>query len=118
MIMEDMETPANVVVSSETGGDPVFQPETFRCCPLGIQFYSREKLTPYRMLEVSLKFPSESAGGEAVKCSGVVVHCRKTLSSDLYRVWVMFSDLSQDIRDKLKCMSHDAQVKCPHCENF
>ncbi len=112
-----MDMPNDVVVLTGDEGVATPQPETFRCCPLGVQFYSKQKLAPYRILDVQLAFPDEN-GGQPVHCSGVVVHCRKVHAEELYRVWVMFSDLSKELRSKLACVSNKAQVKCPHCENF
>lgn len=101
-------------------GEAVPQPESFRCCPLGLQFYSKRELPTYRVLELQIKVPAAEPGGEETlsDCSGVVVHSQYDSERDLYRTWVMFADLPAETRERFRCMSKESNFLCPHCENY
>lgn len=101
------------------GSDPAaVQPETFRFCPLGLQFYSRKALPEYQQMELSLQ------GAEGVdlppdtRCEGIVVQCRFDSRRGLYRSWILFLDLPDDLRRRFQCVAKDAGSLCPHCMNF
>lgn len=97
----------------------VLQPnETFRVCPLGLQFYSPKKLPDFRVMDFRMQVAPGTGGAEDVSCSGVVVHCQKEKDSGLYRVWVKFLDLAEDKSARLQCAAKNADAICPHCENF
>lgn len=96
---------------------PLPQPDTFRCCPLGLQFYSPQELPLYKVLALKVNAP-QGTGTPAVDCSGIVVHCQHETPQDRYRVWVLFSDLPEATRKQLKCIANACELKCPHCENF
>jgi len=98
--------------------DPIAQPEGFRVCPLGVQFYSRKALEEYELMEFKLDLPRNGHPPETVTCSGVVVHCQPTGSSGLYRIWIKFLDLPTDQQSRIQCMAKDGKHLCPHCENF
>jgi hypothetical protein len=38
--------------------------------------------------------------------------------SPLYRIWVKFTDLPEQERDRLHCFAKGHDYLCPHCENF
>jgi hypothetical protein len=105
-----------LVFCGDTKG--VRQPEHFRCCPLGLQFYSRRKLDTFSILDFRLDAPSRGGRPSSVTCSGVVVQCQRSKPGPMYRTWVMFLDLPESIRRKLKCVAHMSDTLCPHCENF
>ncbi len=108
--------PVTVVLDEQ---DAVKQPNTFRVCPLGIQLYSPKPLPEFEILEFDICIPE--LGGkkkEDIRCTGVVVRCAKDGDPSLYRVWVKFLDLPEAKRNRLKCISENAKLKCPYCENF
>ena len=97
----------------------VLQPsETFRVCPLGLQFYSPEKVSDFKVMNFRMQMGPSGGASSEVSCSGVVVHCQKEKDSGLFRVWVKFLDLAEDKGSQLKCAAKDADAICPHCENF
>ena len=100
------------------GDGAVTQPHTFRCCPLGIQFYAKTELPAYRVL--SLKVEEGGAEGQPVlvDCTGLGVHTQYEQEREMYRTWVVFMDLEQDTRDRLHCVARDNDTLCPHCMNF
>lgn len=94
------------------------QPSGFRCCPLGVQFYSDEEVQSYKIMELDLKFPSNGCDPLDARCRGVVVQSAFDKAKSKYRTWLMFTDLVPEARDRLKCISKDCGVQCPHCENY
>ena len=97
----------------------VVQPgETFRVCPLGVQFYSPKKLTDFTVMDFQMQVAQAGGKPTMVACSGVVVHCQKEKASDLFRVWVKFLDLGKESSANLECAAKGADTICPHCENF
>ncbi|MDZ4200476.1 MAG: hypothetical protein U1E27_14470 [Kiritimatiellia bacterium] len=112
-----MTNEVTVFVGSDQG---VSQPETFRCCPLGVQFYSDKELPAYEVMEFKLQTPPE---GElnflaSLECAGVVVHCQKNPGEKRYRVWLLFLDLPENVRSRLHCFGKNGGTLCPHCENY
>jgi hypothetical protein len=104
------------VVFGQNGA--VRQPATFRCCPLGIQFYTQEEVAQYRVVDIKLAVPDSTNLPAEIDCSGVVVHCERMNSSEAYRVWVYFLDLPEPVRGHLQCMAKQSETLCPYCENF
>ena len=98
--------------------DPQQQPDTFRCCPLGVQFYSQQEMEPYKIMEMDLRFPDEEGAGLDAHCCGVVVQSAFDKARGMYRVWLMFTDLPRDVQSRLKCFSKKAGTQCPHCVNY
>lgn len=98
--------------------DPVQQPEGFRVCPLGVQFYSQRALEEYELMEFKLDLPLNGRAPETISCSGMVVHCQPVESNGLYRVWIKFLDLPPEQQSRIQCMAKDGKHLCPHCENF
>jgi len=97
----------------------VKQPDGFRCCPLGLQFYTRRKMAEYKVLKMRLKPTAGVKLKVPIDCMGVVVHCRpEPRRRGLYRIWVVFLDLPEKIRRKIRCLSKSADFLCPHCENY
>jgi hypothetical protein len=112
------ETHVLVYCGEDESGTP--QPELFRCCPLGLQFYSPNDLPSYRVLELQVVVPDEGDrdSGQPVDCLGVVVHSQHDPERDLYRIWVMFADLPEAVRNQFKCLGRNSGFLCPHCENY
>ncbi len=92
--------------------------ETFRVCPLGLQFYSPKKVADFRVMDFKMQVAAAGGGTTEVACAGVVVHCQKEKASNLYRVWVKFMDLAKEKSDRLHCVAKHADAICPHCENY
>jgi len=101
-------------------GEEVRQPDTFRCCPLGLQFYSKRELPTYRVLELQVRVPDrdEKEAPTLIDCSGVVVHSQWDPEKNMYRTWVMFADLPEEMRERFRCISKESDFLCPHCENY
>ncbi len=98
--------------------DPDRQPETFRFCPLGVQFLSHKELPLYRQIEINLTgAPGVDLPGPT-RCEGVVVHSEFDRHRRLYRNWILFLDLPDAIRKRFRCMAKKTGWLCPHCENF
>ena len=95
------------------------QPVTFRCCPLGIQFYTDDPLQEDLMLEVAVDVPGgEDGKRQKISCCGVVVQSVLENPRNSYRNWIYFVDLAPDIKDRLHCFAKDSDHLCPFCENF
>ncbi len=107
--------PVTVVVGR---GQGIRQPDTFRVCPLGIQLYSKKSIPEFELLEFNIDVPGNNGTPEAIKCTGVVVHCRPEKESPLYRVWVKFLDLPESERSRIQCVAKHSKFLCPYCENF
>ncbi len=103
-----------VHVGSDEG---VKQPDLFRCCPLGVQFYSDNEVDPYSILNFTLNLPDNPEQDE-ITCSGAVVHCDQVEGDYKYRIWLYFLDLPENARTHLHCFAKEASFLCPFCENF
>lgn len=110
--------PVTVVVGDRKKG--IRQPDTFRVCPLGLQFYSQKKLPEFELVEfkIDIPGPNGSKRTEKITCTGVVVHCRMDKETSLYRVWIKFIDLPDSKRNRIRCVAKDSSFLCPYCENF
>ncbi|HRZ11722.1 MAG TPA: PilZ domain-containing protein [Kiritimatiellia bacterium] len=100
------------------GDQPVEQPEGFRVCPLGVQFYSPRKIQEFQIMEFRVAIPGRKNTSEEIQCSGVVVHCKPLEGRDLFRIWIKFLDLPDSKRDQIRCMAKAGKHLCPYCENF
>jgi hypothetical protein len=95
--------------------------DTFRLCPLGIQFYSKKPLNEFDLFEFSLDLDEKKTKKKSavpVTCTGAVVRCQKDKDNGLYRVWIQFIDLPEATRKKIKCVARDGKTLCSYCENF
>ena len=106
-----------VVVSLDKAGDAM-QPDSFRCCPLGLQFYSRKKLDIYKVMKMDLQVPGRAKTKGTFAAEGVVVHAQYDEKQSMYRTWIMFTDLPDEAASRLKCMTKKTGLQCPHCENY
>lgn len=95
-------------------------PETFRLCPLGVQFYSSKPMKEFDLFEFNLDL--DAAGKKKSKsptsCTGAVVRCEQEKENDRYRVWIHFVDLPKTAREKIRCVSRSGKHLCAYCENF
>ncbi|HNS81232.1 MAG TPA: hypothetical protein PKM67_07225 [Kiritimatiellia bacterium] len=94
------------------------QPVTFRCCPLGIQFYTDDALQEDLMLEVAVNLPDADGHMQKICCCGVVVQSVLEDTCKGYRNWVYFVDLAPSIKQQLHCLAKESEFLCPYCENF
>jgi len=94
------------------------QPDTFRVCPLGLQFYSSRKMQEFEVVDFNMQVPDKKGKAFEIRCTGVVVHCKPEKNKRHYRVWIKFLDLPQSEGTRLKCVSKASHLLCPHCENF
>ncbi len=98
--------------------EAVAQPETFRCCPLGLQFYARDAFPTYRVLDLKVEVPADGGGRTPFDCSGVVVHSEYDEERELFRTWVVFVDVPPEVRQRFDCLARKGGFLCPHCENY
>ncbi len=99
-------------------GEGVRQPDDFRCCPLGLQFYTERELPSYELMDLSLQLPGSGGETSSLNCTGVVVYSQLEPQSGMHRVWVAFLDVPESVRTNLRCLAEDSSFLCPHCENF
>ena len=92
--------------------------DTFRVCPLGLQFYSPKKVADFQMMDFRMQMAQGNGRSREVTCAGVVVHCQKEKATSLYRVWVKFLDPAKGKCARLESAAKHADTICPHCENF
>ncbi len=94
------------------------QPATFRCCPMGIQFYADRALSPFEMIECTVCIPGARGRSEKVNCLGAIVNSAFDKEVGRYRIWVKFLDLPKSKQARLKCLAKAANLLCPNCGNF
>ncbi len=99
--------------------EAIAQPDTFRCCPLGVQFYSQSSVAEYELLECRFAVPGANGNQTEIQCIGLVVQCCEPLNGDkLYRIWVKFLDLPDDSLQHIRQLARSQRLICPFCENF
>ncbi len=98
--------------------EAVAQPETFKFCPLGVQFYTRKKYDECSIHEFSVDVEGDGRAPERISCSGVVVDCCKSGDGEMYRVWMKFLDLPETASDRIHCLVKSTEFLCPFCENY
>lgn len=113
--MSRMDKRAEIIVEGRPGET---QGEDFRCCPLGVQFYSRRDISLYQMMELHLNFPAGSEENGTFDATGIVVQSVYDEKRKLHRLWIMFTDLSDSAVAKLRCVSKESGTQCPHCVNY
>ncbi len=91
---------------------------TFRCCPLGVQFYSEEEIRPYKILALDVAYPDESGNELRAQCRGIAVQSVRVPAKGLYRVWILFTDAPKEFLERMKCVSKRLGTQCPHCMNY
>jgi len=102
-----------------TGGEnAVEQPQGFRVCPLGVQFYSPQEMAECTIHECELALPTEDEGTERIRCCGIIAACHRDGDHSMYRIWMKFLDLPDKARDRIECMVQSTEFLCPYCENF
>ncbi|MCX7819667.1 MAG: hypothetical protein N2652_10770 [Kiritimatiellae bacterium] len=90
----------------------------FRCCPLGVQFYTRRPLAMFKILMLDLCLPDGAGQEQRAKCEGIVVHTAPDTARGLHRIWVLFTNMPEEFRRRLQCWSKEAGTQCPHCMNY
>lgn len=109
----------DIVVFLGGEDEGVKQPDTFQCCPLGLQFYTRQPVSENQLMELQFALPRENDAPETVACTGLVAQCsRTTPESDLYRVWIAFLNLEKDIQERIQQLAVSQRLTCPFCQNF
>lgn len=108
---------ADILVSVD-GEEAMKQPATFRCCSLGVQFYSPNEFDLYKVLDITFCLADQPDAPSEIACSGIVVHCQKETASDLFRVWIFFTDMPDSTRNHLHCIAKESNTLCPFCENY
>ncbi|MFH0909502.1 MAG: PilZ domain-containing protein [bacterium] len=96
--------------------DCIKQPQTFRLCPLGLQFYSPKRLNEFDLMEFTIDVPDKGHRTRTQKCIGAVVRCQREEKN--YRVWVKFIDLPRTASENIRCISKKGNHLCCYCENF
>lgn len=100
------------------GEKPVGQPEGFRICPLGLQFYFPRKIPKFEIVDFRLAKNGNGRKPKEVYCSGVVVHCLRVEDRRMFRIWVKFLDLSKTQQNQIRVMARAGKHLCPYCMNF
>ncbi len=119
MAQEEAVSEMSNVLVYMNGHDATRQPGTFQFCPLGIQFYVREPLQQYEVLECRVNITGgDSDASNNVICTGLVVNCCLDPETELYRVWVKFIDLPLQSCAHIQRLSRENQLLCSFCENF
>jgi hypothetical protein len=107
--------PVTVVLGNRKS---VRQPDGFRICPLGIQFYSTKPIARFKLLDFQISMSRNGDGSGKIHCCGAVVHCRRDSRKGCYRIWVKFLDLPKSKEKQIQCAAKSARLLCPYCENF
>ncbi|MFH0953928.1 MAG: hypothetical protein V1873_06330 [Verrucomicrobiota bacterium] len=94
------------------------QPDGFRVCPLGIQFYSTKPLARFKLLSFNISVSGNGKGSGRISCCGAVVHCLRDAKKGCYRIWVKFLDLPKSKEKQIRCVAKSSRLLCPYCENF
>ncbi|MBP7274902.1 MAG: hypothetical protein KBA51_01720 [Kiritimatiellae bacterium] len=100
------------------GGVADKQGEQFRCCPLGVQFYSHKEIPLYRVMQLDMHLPESGGDNPTFQVTGIVVQSQFDPARDQYRMWILFTDLPDSVAARLKCVSKETAAQCPHCMNF
>jgi hypothetical protein len=99
--------------------DKVKQPEGFRLCPLGVQFYSSHKIQEFECMEFKIQVPGNGKRKSSeITATGVVVNCKQEKSNARFRVWIKFLDLPEADKSRIQCVAKSGKHLCPYCENF
>jgi hypothetical protein len=108
--------PVTVFVGEQ---DRMKQPEGFRLCPLGVQFYSTHKIAEFELMEFKVQVPGNGKRKRSeIMATGVVVNCKPEKGNARFRVWIKFLDLPEADKDRIECVAKSGKHLCPYCENF
>lgn len=99
----------------------VKQPRTFQFCPLGVQLYTEAPVKECTLMDLTLSLPAEHEPerDEIVHCTGLVAQCCAAEGGQkLYRVWVKFIDLPENLAERIRAFTQHKRLTCPFCQNF
>ena len=84
--------PVTVVLD---GDESVTQPDAFRVCPLGIQFYSPKPLPEFEILEFDISIPGKATAPARRSRAPESWSTAPEKDPPCYRIWVKFLDLPE-----------------------
>lgn len=103
-----------LVMATETGcPDPKF----LQCCHLGMIFMCEKPVEDFKQLEFSLSFAGGSGGNSSVNCRGVVVDSNYEEEHGMYKTYMIYTDIDEHSKARLKTLCKDRQLRCPYCMN-
>ena len=95
------------------------QPDTFQCCPLGVQLYVPQPVSECEIMELKFSIPTPVGDPLEVACTGIVAQCMPCPNGrPLHRIWVKFLDLRPELQERIREITTGRHLTCPFCQNF
>ncbi len=99
------------------GGDGCNNPKFLQCCHLGMIFLCESKVDDFRQLQFNLSFDETSDADCTISCKGVVVDSNFEEDYGMYKTYMIYTDIDENTKSRLKTISKEKQLRCPYCMN-
>lgn len=104
-----------LMIDSTDGGR---KPLLFQCCHIGMVFYSPEPIENYKQINFNLSIIADSDEDIPLNCKGVVVDSDYEEEKDMYKTFLLYTDIDGGTKERLKKISEERELKCPFCLKF
>jgi hypothetical protein len=88
--------------------------QLFQCCHIGMVFYTPEQIEDYRQMQFELSLNGDSDG--PVNCKGVVVDSLYVEEREMYKTFLLYTDIDDSTRSRLRKISSEKELRCPFCQ--
>ena len=92
-------------------------PKFLQCCHLGMIFMCEKPVDDFKQVEFSLSFSEGSDGNSIVNCKGVVVDSNYEEEHGMYKTYMIYTDIDEQSKARLKTICKERQLRCPYCMN-
>lgn len=87
----------------------------FQCCHLGMIFLSQMPIELYKKMDFKLSLKEGGVGRDNINCTGVVVDSQFEDIYGMYKTYLVYTDIDQNTKEKLKYISEEKELRCPFC---
>lgn len=102
-------------VELEINGADCDQHQFFQCCHIGMVFYSSDQIDDYRQMEFNLSLLEDSGDKIPINCKGVVVDSSYEEDRAMFKTYLLYTEIDEDVRDRLRRLSKEKDLRCPFC---
>ena len=86
--------------------------QLFQCCHIGMVFYTPEQIEDYRQMQFQLSLN----GDGLLNCTGVVVDSLYVEEREMFKTFLLYTDIDDSTRERLRKISSEKELRCPFCQ--
>jgi hypothetical protein len=88
------------------------------CCHLGAAFLSETPIDEYSEMDFQIKLNASGQNGSEIHCKGVVVASAFEDEQEMYKIYLLYTNIDIQSQKKLKIFAEGNKLTCPHCRSF